>query len=274
MFVVQAVFIAMNSSWKMSMLIFAVCSTALFALWIFFGKDFELSHSATATSADGVVVNYGWSHALKEKISYALPFTYSGLLLIYIVVLTIYPQSPNAGGVKATTISAVMAFGGIVGAIVGVIYVKTVAKRVPVIRWSGLAVAVIGTTMFLTHNAALALVASALLGFLIFLPVTALLMIPQERKGMTPRRLTLIMSCFWAFSYIVETVLYLIIGFVIDAASKNMADGAKNYVPGLIIAGVYALACFAGSFLLPETGKRKTVEAPKQSAPVEELVDA
>ena len=79
-----------------------------------------------------------------------------------------------------------------------------------------------------------------------FLPVTSLVLIPQELPNMTPAKLTTIMGLFWAISYIIESVVYYIIGIVIDSS---------GYTTGLMIALVMSATFFIGSFLLPETGK-------------------
>lgn len=65
---------------------------------------------------------------------------------------------------------------------------------------------------------------------------------------MTPAKLTTIMGLFWALSYIIETIVYFIIGFVIDKAGYGM---------GLNLALIMSVTVFLGSFLLPETGKDK-----------------
>ena len=65
---------------------------------------------------------------------------------------------------------------------------------------------------------------------------------------MTPGKLTVIMGLFWAISYIIETIAYFAIGLAIDSF---------GYTTGLYIALALSLTFFVGSFLLPETGKKK-----------------
>ena len=89
-----------------------------------------------------------------------------------------------------------------------------------------------------------------------FIPVTSLFMIPQELPNMTPAKLTKIMGIFWALAYIIETVVFFIIGMVIDKS---------GYATGLTVSVVVSATAFLGSFLLPETGKsKKEREAAKQ----------
>ena len=65
---------------------------------------------------------------------------------------------------------------------------------------------------------------------------------------MTPAKLTTIMGLFWALSYIIETVAYFVIGFIIDRS---------GYTMGLNLALIMSCTFFLGSFLLPETGRKK-----------------
>ena len=120
------------------------------------------------------------------------------------------------------------------------------------IRISGLAMTLFGVLMFRTDSGALSAVAALLIGLFMFLPVSSLMMIPQELPGMTPAKLTTIMGLFWALSYIIETAAYFIIGFIIDRFGYGM---------GLNFALIMSITFFVGSFLLPETGKDGRKEA-------------
>ena len=79
-----------------------------------------------------------------------------------------------------------------------------------------------------------------------FLPVTSLVMIPVELPGMTPNKVTVVMGVFWAIAYIIETIVYYILGFVVDA---------KGYSTAIWIALIFSLTFFICGLLLPETGK-------------------
>ncbi|WP_054950963.1 hypothetical protein [Numidum massiliense] len=58
---------------------------------------------------------YTFKDGLKDKLNYVFPFTYAGLLLLYIVILTLYPSSDSAA-IDPKTLSTVVAFAGVVGA--------------------------------------------------------------------------------------------------------------------------------------------------------------
>ena len=233
-------------TWQLSMLFFAGCSAVFLILWWIFGEDFDLNKS----SADKDVKKYTFGEALKERFNYVFPITYGGLLTLYIVALTIFPLSDDAA-IDPKLLSALMAFAGVVGAAFGILYVKKFTKRLPIMRISGLLMTISAFIMFTTSNGTIAIISAIAMGFLMFLPVTALVTIPQELPKMSPAKLTVIMGIFWAFSYAFQTIVYFIIGFIIDGS---------GYEVGLLVAAFVSLTFFIGSFLLPETGKKVETE--------------
>lgn len=182
---------------------------------------------------------------MKEKINWILPFTYSGLLTFYIVMLNIFPIS-GVTAISSKALGTLVAIGGIIGSLLAIALGKVYFKRLPVIRYSGLAMTLFGLLMLRTDSSLLSAAAAFLIGMFMFLPVSSLMMIPQELPGMTPSKLTTIMGLFWALSYIIETAAYFIIGFIIDRFGYGM---------GLNFALIMSVTFFLGSFLLPETGK-------------------
>ena len=111
---------------------------------------------------------------------------------------------------------------GIVGTIFGIIYSKKAPLRLPVIRWSGLAV-VISTAIFsFSELYWLQTFAAMALGFFIFLPVTALVSIPHELPKMTAARITIIFSMFYSISYIISTLILWIFGLLVDITSRGL----------------------------------------------------
>lgn len=229
-------------TWQYSMAFFAVISALLFILWPIFGEDFELNHSGGKQNAQ-----YTMGQVFKDKNNILLPLTYSGLLTFYIVLLNIFPIS-GVTSISGKTLSTLVAVGGIVGSLLAIILSKIFFKRLPVIRWSGLAMTLFGVLMFNTSIGILSAIAAFCIGIFMFLPVTSLMMIPQELPNMTPAKLTAIMGIFWALSYIIETVVYFIIGVVIDKFGYGM---------GLNLALIMSCTFFLGSFILPETGGKK-----------------
>lgn len=234
--------IAWLNTWQYSMAFFAVISAVLFVLWPIVGQDFELTKKT-----GNVEEKYTIAQALKDKNNWFLPFSYAGLLTFYLVILNIFPISGTTV-ISSKTLSTLVAVGGIVGSLLAIALGKVYSKRLPVIRFSGLAMTLLGVLMFQTNSGALATISAFMIGVLMFLPISSLMMIPQELPGMTPAKLTTIMGLFWALSYIIETAAYFVIGFIIDYSGYEM---------GLNLALIMSITMFIGSFLLPETGKSK-----------------
>lgn len=246
--VIVAPVLAWLVTWQSSMLFFSGLSGILLVMWLVLGEDFMLSKPAA--NADAVVEKYTYKKAFSEKFNWILPFTYSGLLTLYIAILTFFPIA-KISEIDPKTLSATVALAGVVGAAAGIVYVKKATKRLPVIRFAGLAMTLFAFLMFTQSNPAIAYFSAAALGFLMFLPVTSLVTIPQELPDMSPGKLTVIMGIFWSISYVIQTTANFIFGAIVDA---NPVGGHKM---ALLVAAGFSLTFFIGSFLLPETGKKK-----------------
>lgn len=231
-------------TWQHSMAFFAGISGILFILWMIVGEDVEVEESKTFEENK---IKYTLKDAMKERINWLLPLSYSGLLTFYLVLLNIFPISGSAV-IDAKSLSTLTAIGGVIGTIIAIALSKKYHKRLPVIRICGILMSLSGFIMFKATNGAVASLAALCIGIFMFTPMTSLVMIPQELPEMTPNKLTVVMGLFWAISYIVETILYYIIGNIIDL---------RGYGAGLNLALVASLTFFLGSFLLPETGKNK-----------------
>ena len=134
-------------TWQYSMGFFAIISAILFVLWPFVGQNFELNKSSGVQQE-----KYTIGEALKDKFNGVFPFTYSGLLTFYIVLLNIFPISGTTV-IASKTLSMLVAIGGVVGTILAIIMGKKYTKRLPVIRWCGLAMTLFGvlTAGFLAY---------------------------------------------------------------------------------------------------------------------------
>lgn len=230
-------------TWQKSMTFFLSISAVLFVLWLIFGDDFEINESQS-----GEEQKVSFSQALKDKITLLLPFSYSGVLILYLSLLQLFPQTENAA-ISSATLSALSGIGGIIGTILAIGLSKKYGKRKPVIIISGAIMTLSAFLMVKTTNPTLAIIAAILVGIFMFLPMTSLMMIPQELPNMTPARLTTIMGIFWALSYIIETIVFYIFGILQDRTGSNELS--------VYIAVLLSLTFVIGGFLLPETGKDK-----------------
>lgn len=238
--------VGLFKTWQPSMGFFAAISGLLFFAWLIFGEDFEINvHGKHGTTK--IVKQYGLMDALKERINWLFPLTYSGLMTLYVVLLNVFPLSDQTL-VDAKTLSTLVAMGGILGSVLAIALSKRYHKRLPVIRICGLLMTFFGYIMVSTGDPTIEFMAAFATGVFMFLPITSLVMITQELPGMTPAKLTQVMGLFWAISYVIESIAFYIIGLYIDK---------MGYSAGLYISLGLSLTFFLGSFILPETGKDK-----------------
>lgn len=239
--------ISWMQTWQMSMAFFAGISGILFILWLIFGEDFELNRSSTSSEEK----NYTMGMVMKEKITWLLPLAYFGVLVLYLTLLQLFPATEGAA-ISASSLSALTGIGGIIGTLIAIWLGKRYSKRKPVIIICGLIMTASAFLMVMTDNSAVAVVAALLVGIFMFLPVTSLVMIPQELPDMTPSRLTKIMGFFWALSYIIETAVFFMFGVLYDQTG--------SYDSSIMIAIVLSLSFVVVGLFLPETGKDKVKE--------------
>lgn len=233
--------------WQNVILAISGASFVVLVIWWFISDDFSLSSGAKGEAAEQT---YTLRDGVKESVNWWLPIAYSGLLFCYISVFAIFPMVPSFAA-EAKYLSSIMIGAGMVGTIVGILVTKRLPLRVPIIRYCGLAMTAFAALMIFTDSAMVAYVAAFCAGFFMFVPMTALVTLPQELPNMTPARITVVFGMFWSISYIIETVLMFISGIIADSTGN------------IAFAAMFAVACsstfFLSSFMLPETGKKPDV---------------
>ena len=231
-------------NWQNVILAISAVSLAVLVVWWFVSDDFSLSTSSTG---DKPQVTYTLKDGVKESVNWWLPIAYSGLLFCYISVFALFPLVPTFAA-EAKYLSSIMIGAGMVGTIAGIMIVKRYPLRVPVIRGCGLAMTLFAAVMITTSNATIAYAAAFMAGFFMFMPMTALVTLPQELPNMTPARITVIFGMFWSISYMIETVLMYFAGV--------LADTTGNIAYAATFAVICSSTFFLASFFLPETGKK------------------
>ncbi|MBB5211435.1 MFS transporter [Microbulbifer hydrolyticus] len=238
--------LAWLGSWQSVMVLYGVMVLALGVLWWLSAENFSLSGGGSKEEE-----NYGFKQGIKESFNWWLPLAYCGVLFCYISVFALFPLI-DGFAVASSHLSAVMIAAGMVGTVAGIIVTKRYALRLPVLRYAGLALVGFAALMVTSRDPLIAYTAAALAGFCMFLPMTALVTLPQELPGMTPGRITVTFAMFWSISYGVETVLMYGAGLLADMTGEPAT------------AAYFAVACsaslFVFSFLLPESGKKVVVE--------------
>ena len=232
------------ATWQNVMFAISAASFTVLVIWWFISDDFSLGGGATK---DAPMATYTLKDGFKEPVNFWLPIAYSGLLFCYISIFALFPLVPTFAA-EAKYLSSIMIAAGMVGTIAGIITVKRYPLRVPVIRYCGLAMTCFAALMITTSNANIAYFAAFMAGFFMFVPMTALITLPQELPNMTPARITVIFGMFWSLSYLIETVLMFFAGMLADTTGN------------IAIAATFAVACsstfFLASFFLPETGEK------------------
>ncbi|WP_237057376.1 MFS transporter [Microbulbifer sediminum] len=229
--------------WQSVVGMYGIMMGALALLWWLAAEDFSLDGNP---AADKPVEKYGLREGIREGFNWWLPLAFSGVLTWYIAAFSLFPLI-DGFAVASSHLSAVLIAAGMVGTVAGITVTRRFPLRLPVLRYAGLGLAVFGALMLVSGNPAVAYTAAALAGFFMFVPMTALMTLPQELPGMTPGRITVTFAMFWSISYIVATVLIYLAGLLADIS------GAP------VLAAYFAVACsaslFVVSFLLPESGR-------------------
>ncbi|WP_235938701.1 MFS transporter [Thalassotalea algicola] len=236
----MADFNSITGDWKVSLLAFSVASFLFAVAWLLVRFD---SNEQDATNQANAESNYHYIDGLKDKFNWVYALTYSGLLAFYICLFTFYPKA----GISQS--KWVIGF-GIVGTLAGIIYSKKNPKRVPVIKWSGLAMILTIIGLSFSTSPIIQTASAILLGFFIFFPITALVSIPHELPNMSGQRITIIFSLFYSISYLLSTGVLWLFGKLVDI---NQGD----FTYSLILITVLSSTFFIGSFFLPETAKSK-----------------
>lgn len=235
-------------NWRNVVVAIACASVLALVVWLFVAEDFSLTGKPKQGGAEEKVYTLG--DGIKDPFNWILPFCYSGILFAYIAIFTLFPLIPTFA-VPGKNLSALMITAGMVGTLAGIVSAKKYKLRVPPIRWCGLAMTASIAVMISTGDQTIAYVTAFLAGFFMFLPVTAMMTLPQELPGMTPGRVTVVFGMFWSIAYVVETIWMF--------AASQLADKTGDPFKAALFVLVCSASAFVASFFLPETGKKTPV---------------
>lgn len=240
---------ALLGGWKASLAAFSIASIVLAVLWLLVDYS-DTSKNGGAGGDAKADDHYGYKKGLADSFNWRFSLTYAGILAFYICLFTF----SSAAGLNETTKYVMGA--GIVGTIVGMIYSQRYPKRLPILRWSGFALVISAAGLFFFDSLLVKNICGFAAGFFIFLPVSALVTLPQELPGMTGQRITVVFSLFYSISYMFATAVLWVFGQLVD-----MYDGSFEMAYMFII--FISSTFFFGSFFLPETGEK---QEPKEAA--------
>lgn len=235
-------------SWENLILLYSIMAASLALLWWLCAEPIPLAGS---TADSERARPYRLREGLADPFNWWLPLAYCGVLFCYIAVFALFPLL-DTFAVQSTHLSAVMIAAGMVGTVAGIVTTKRLPMRLPVIRAGGAGLTLSATAMIATSSPTIAYSAAAMAGFFMFLPMTALVTLPQELPGMTPARITVIFGMFWSISYGIETLLMW--------SATSFADASGIAASAAWIAVACSASLFVVSFKLPETGTSAITE--------------
>jgi MFS family permease len=235
--------LAALGAWQSVLLALSACSLVLFLCAVFILEDFSVTPGTPGSTGTDKV--YTMANGLRDPINWILPFSYSGMLFLYLAIFSLFPLAPGFA-VSVSSLATVYIALGLLGSVGGTMAVRRLSRRLPIIRYSGLFVALCAVLMLYTDSPVLAYAMACVSGFLMFFPVPAMYTLAQELPGMTAGRITVIFSMFWSISYAVSGVLMYTAGIIADATGSVTA--------AVFFAAACPVTFFAGTFLLPETG--------------------
>lgn len=237
-------------TWKKVLMLYSSISILFALLWFFFGK--EKRESTRKMGKRGKADASGFFEALKNLNTWKLAFCYSGLLSVYLVIITYFPTYYKSlptlsGNYLVAHAPAIAMFSSIPASFMGIVLSRKIGLRVPFVRFSGIFLIPGVLGMFLFHDVKLIVASAILTGITLFIFRPSFFTIPQELPDSTPEKAVNMMSVFWALSYIAGTFNTWIVGRIIEST------GSFTY--GFIYITLMGGSMFIGSFIIPETGK-------------------
>lgn len=230
----------LTGGWQSSLILFSSASLLLALVWL-------LVEPIEQQTGDETQSEYGYKQGLTDRFNWVYPLCYSGLLAFYICLFTFYPQA----GISAS--KWVIGF-GIVGTLAGMAYSKRIKQRIGVIRFSGLIQLITVIGLSFSPSATMQTLCAIVLGFFVFFPITALVSIPHELKGMTASKITVVFSLFWSISYLIATIILWLFGYLVDI------NGGDFYYAFVLIS-IVSSSFFIGSYFLPEPNPKQDKES-------------
>lgn len=237
-------------TWKKVLLLYSSISILLTLLWFFFGRENggSVRQSGVLKKADAS----GFFEALRDVNTRKLSFCYSGLLSVYLVIITYFPTYYRSLPVLShnyliSHAPAIVMFSSIPASFMGIVLSRKIGLRVPFVRFSGIFLIPGVLGMFLFHDVKIIIAGAILTGITLFIFRPSFFTVPQELPGSTPEKAVNMMSAFWALSYIVGTFNTWFVGRIIESTG--------SFIAGFIYITLMGGSMFIGSYFMPETGK-------------------
>lgn len=136
-------------SWRSVILFYGLFSVILLVLWLIVGRGYPIAATPKQTDQSAGGKLYRYKDGLKEPFLYEFIFTMTGRLVMYTVMLYLFPLHPDFT-VNSQFISTMIALTGIPGTILGIVLAKKLKRQITLFRFSGFAQSIAFFVMILT----------------------------------------------------------------------------------------------------------------------------
>ena len=229
--------------WRSVLIFYGAFSVVFLVLWLIVGRDYPLAPKAAPDEKAPQL--YRYRDGLKEPFLYQFLFTMTGRLVMYTVMLYLFPLNPDFT-VNSQFISLMIALTGIPGTIIGIILAKKLKRQLSLFRFSGVAQSFLFFLMILTDSPTIATVSAILLGFVIFISTPSLFTLPTKLPGATPEKVAVILTLYWAGAYTLQMIVYAVVVHMVNSLGWYLA---------MLFTALYSLTFLIGTFLLPDFDK-------------------
>lgn len=229
--------------WRSVLIFYGAFSVVFLVLWLIVGRDYPLAPKAAPD--EKVPQLYRYRDGLKEPFLYQFLFTMTGRLVMYTVMLYLFPLNPDFT-VNSQFISLMIALTGIPGTLIGIILAKKLKRQLNLFRFSGVAQSFLFFLMILTDSPTIATVSAILLGFVIFISTPSLFTLPTKLPGATPEKVAVILTLYWAGAYTLQMIVYAVVVHMVNSLGWYLA---------MLFTALYSLTFLIGTFLLPDFDK-------------------
>lgn len=243
-------------SWRAVILFYGCFSVVFLVIWLIVGRDYPIAPKAEAVEVERPAKVYRYKDGLKEPFLYQFLLTMTGRLVMYTVMLYLFPLNPDFT-VDAQFISLMIALTGIPGTLLGIIFAKKLKRQIYLFRFSGIAQSALFFLMIFTSSAQIATVSAILLGFVIFISTPSLFTLPTKLPGATPQKVAVILTLYWTLAYSLQMSVYSGVVHLVNTA---------GWYAAMIFTAIYSLTFLVGTFVLPDFDRPTgtSPQAPKK----------
>jgi cyanate permease len=249
--------------WRGTLVLFSVMSAALFLLWALFGRE---NRASVAGSTESVASGVGFRDVWRRKETWLITMGFTGAVVLYLTLAfwlpTYYQQQFHFDMARAARSSAVINLTGVPSAVIGGLLAQRTGARRPFLIIGGLLFGTASFGTFLVASPAWILVSAMVVGVGLFITIAPLTTLLMELEGTTPRQVALISGTMMSVSYLFNSIVPNIVGWI--------GDRTGSFVPGFLMVSVFSWTMVLAGFLLPETGPRaRRSEPQRRVAPVD-----